>query len=79
MRFFSWLKAAWLKHKTLLTGLSAAVIGAAQYNFEYIRNLIPEKERGMVLFSFGIAVAIIGFLNSQRHDDDPPCGPPHGG
>lgn len=61
-------RTIWQKHRTKTLGVAAMLIGAAQANFESVRNLIPQQDRGIILFCFGMLAAIIGFINSGKDD-----------
>lgn len=57
----------WLNsHKTRIVGYAAVIFGFLQLNFDQVKDLIPEKDRGIAVFAVGIVVAIIGHMNANN-------------
>lgn len=62
------LRNWWNHHKLKTLGLCAALVGAAQANFDQVRAYLTPQHQGLVLFAFGALATLFGFL----HDNSAP-------
>jgi hypothetical protein len=66
------LKNLWFHHKVKILGILAIVFGTLQLQFEQIKELIPEKDRGFALVIFGALASIFGYINTNSNPPPPP-------
>lgn len=62
------LRNWWRNHKTKTLGYTLAALSAAQAYLPQIQQLLREHF-GPVMFAIGVAVAILGHLNSQQNGE----------